>query len=388
MNYSHFRLRAAVDWIELEIQTAVPTNFQTIRRMLGVGYVKAQNAGEGGAATIFTFRIQDPARWHDVSAKLLLLPQLVTLPKVVGVELALDAYSNAANREELVELAARLHKFDTAPASANRRFGGRWKGDVEAANHFASNKRRLMEGRVINVGNKSDPRSQRTYVKSTDNNGVPLQKVQEHRARFENTFKGAGLVDNGLPCATEAWECFRFESLSKFYRFRTLKDGLDPITATVMETLVQVGERKTRKRKEGGTRLHAKPTQADTVLNDLARDALRKLSLRWQRVPAVERARRPASALAVAPDRSACGFTGTPTPKKPNKHGESFADSNNYTNNFFPSLAPSSPTTELGDGARVDMQAPEAVAMPDCKFSSDESVSKISTEKNVCTPST
>ncbi len=378
MPYSRFRFKAVVDWIELEIQTVKATNFQTLRRGSGVNFVESQDAGGGGAAKVFRFRIQDPGRWSDVEDVLSRLPPLAIAPKVTGIEIALDAYSEDSSRERLAELAAHFAKYNTAPASTNRRFSGRWKGDVEPFRHIAGNTRKLQAGRVINVGNKGDPRSQRIYVKTTDNNAQPLPD-SGCRARFENTFQGAGLTANRLPTLLHDWGCFRFESLSAFYAFRTLKDGLDPIVAVAMEAHPQVGERKKINRKEGGTRLHPKPTRADSLLNELARDALRKLSLRWKRGPKRSGETQTANALT-------CGNTGTLNPEDPDEHGKSDAGSNNYTySNSYPhSTSPQ--TTEEGGGAVIAFPTPEAVSRSNYKVEHSEEVLKVGEEKIVCTP--
>jgi hypothetical protein len=284
MDYTVFRFRAEVDWIELEIQTRTPTNFMTIRRAMGLKYVEPLDAAGGGAATVFRFRIQDPENHHGVTTKLDELAAsfpLVGTPVVTTVEIALDAYSRGmATRGDLIELTARFRKFDTTPASANRRFGGRWKGDVEPASHHATDMRRLAEGRVLNVGNKSDSRSQRFYFKCTDGGGKPIKKEKEHRARMENTLRG-----EELPCqALKDWLEFDFTQLSGMYRFRMLESNLSPTMRIVVETSPQLGERRTpeQQKRMRTRRLHSRLTPADTALNGRAYDALRELTRRWR----------------------------------------------------------------------------------------------------------
>lgn len=284
MDYTAFRFRAEVDWIELEIQTRTPTNFMTVRRAMGLKYVEPLDAAGGGAATVFRFRIQDPENHHGVTTKLDELAArfpLAGIPVVTAVEIALDAYSRGkATRDDLIELTARFRKFDTTPASANRRFGGRWKGDVEPANHHATNMRRLAEGRVLNVGNKSDSRSQRFYFKCTDDGGDPIKDEKAHRARMENTLRS-----EGLPCqALKDWSEFDFTQLSGMYRFRMLESDLSAMMQIVVEASPQLGERRTteQQKRMRARRLHSRLTPADTALNRRAYDALRELTRRWR----------------------------------------------------------------------------------------------------------
>lgn len=282
INCPAFSVQAVVDWIELQVETTSPTNFQSIKRWTGAKYVVPQDNGAGGAATVFRFRIQDPKGWDDVDLTLTRLPDLTSAVRVSAVEISLDAYGNGADHEGLAEQAARLHKFDAAPASPNRRFGGRWKGDVEAANHIGRNKRLLLDGRVINVGNKRDARSQRVYVKGKDDGGKIDLHPDQHRARFENTFTDTGLHDNGLPDTWEGWRYFAFETLTRFYRFRRLDASLDGLSLMVAERASQIGERREHKSKAGGVRLFSRSAPADTRLNEMTRDALRKLSRHWR----------------------------------------------------------------------------------------------------------
>ncbi len=294
-NYSNFKFMAVVDWIELEIQTATPTKFWRIRKAIKeLPFVTPCDPVTGDAfprcfsntpTTLFRTRVQDPYCWLDVIKKSKEIAEnfpLAAIPKVIAIEIAFDAYSKGASREELAELTARFHKYQTHPVSGNRRFSGRWKGDVEGLTAFDRTRRMISQGRVINIGNKTDIQSQRIYFKTTDK-GKLLPDFQ-HRARIEVTLKKV------LPPVQIFSECTKmsFESYSRFFQFRTLKDGLDPITRIAAERTDQIGERKQRWRAKkdrtgySGDRLYSVATQADVALNNYARYALRELSRRWQ----------------------------------------------------------------------------------------------------------
>lgn len=149
-------------------------------------------------------------------------------------------------------------------------------GDTEGLPSQAYARRKIAAGRVIAIGNKTDPTSQRIYFKTTDHNGKPIEDTREHRARIEVTLQG-----EALPMTTlEDWEGYSFKGLAEFFKFRVLKDGLDPTIKAAAEYPARIGKREKRNRREGGTRLYAKQTRADTALNRKAYDALRELTRR------------------------------------------------------------------------------------------------------------
>lgn len=278
MDYTRFRFRAVVDWLEIETTTAKPTNAPTIRRKGALCYVTPIDAVAGGAASRFRFRIYDPENWNSVRqiiAEIEHATPLATPPTVTAIEVSFDAYGKGATRDELAALAADFGRFNTAAISDNRRIAGRWKGDTEGLLSQAYARRRIAAGRVVAIGNKTDPISQRIYFKTTDHNGQAMS-ASNYRARIEVTLQGEALPMTAL----DDWAGYSFERLADFFKFRTLKDGLDPITRAAAEYSARIGERKTRNRREGGTRIYAKSTRADTALNRKAYDALRELTRR------------------------------------------------------------------------------------------------------------
>jgi hypothetical protein len=278
LDYGRLRFRAVVDWIECEVRTAQPTNAPTIRRHGGFNFVEPRDAGAGGAATVFRFRIQEPENFNSLVTAITVLTDrfsLVAAPIITGIEVSLDAYSLDLNRAALVAMVAHWYKFQTHPVSLNRRFQGRHKGDVEGISGLAAIERQLAAGRVIAIGNKADSLSQRLYVKTTDG-GADLAPERQ-RARTEITMQ-----DDGVPVqALQSWGSFKFPSLSKFFRYRRLKQDLDAVTRWSLGSAGQIGERRSRRRRAGGTSLYGRATLADVALNARARDSLRELSRRW-----------------------------------------------------------------------------------------------------------
>lgn len=290
-----------MDWIELEIQTANPIQGWRIKKAVEkISYAVPCDPLTGEAfsqrlrntpTTLFRPTIQDPYCWSDIKQTLKELAEkcpLAETPKVTAIEVSFDAYSAGASQEDLAELAARFYKFQTCLVSDNRRLYREYKGSGQAMpTHFSSLVNRLADGWQIGIGNhrddpwgrwKADPLAQHIYFKTSDSAGEELLE-NEHRARIEITLRGSA-----LPCQTlEEWACFKFESLSRYFRFRKLKQGLNPFELLAAEASVNIGERDKRNRKEGGTRLYSKSTISDTAFNEKARNSLRELSHRWNR---------------------------------------------------------------------------------------------------------
>ncbi|WP_250517986.1 hypothetical protein [Caballeronia sp. ATUFL_M1_KS5A] len=288
IDYTCFRFRAEVDWLELEVSTKRPTNFSAVRRRAGVRHVTALDLGTGeplpkgrenAACSRFRFRVQEPSNWESIDGTLAALDRTVgfaAAPLVTAIEISLDAYHLSHDQSALVSLAAHFYRFNTSPASDNRRFGGQFVGGASGTGTADTVIRRLGEGRVLNVGNASDDRSQRIYFKATDER-QPLP-FNERRARYENTLRCVGEL---IP-AVDFWKAFDFCSLADLYRFRRLRVGLTPLEDKSSGAVDQLGARRERKRREGGTRLYSRLTEADTELNRRAYDALRELRRRWR----------------------------------------------------------------------------------------------------------
>jgi hypothetical protein len=298
MDYSHLRFRAVVDWIEIEIETAASTNFQTVQRVLKVvlgmpdgrrPYVTARDEEPGGAARKFIFRLYDPDSWSYVVAKLDELAQrfpFASPSKVIAVEVAFDAYSRAEKADELAEQAARFYKFCTLVVSQNHRAYWDFKGSAkDVPFRGKSLVRHLSDGWQIGIGNKTDDRYQHIYVKTTDENGTALPRA-EHRARIEITLRGGALPYQHA----DEWAKADFaKDLRMSAGFRMMRPNLDQLQRTMLEeSTIQIGERKRRwrvaKDRSGlsGDRLHRKSTIADSILNGKARDSFRELTRRWR----------------------------------------------------------------------------------------------------------
>ena len=259
-DYSAYRFRAEVDWMELRIVTVKPTNFQTVKRRLGVTYVEALNEDLGGAATVFKAKFQAPRSWADINERVKHLTHdhpLADPIRVEQVEIAFDAYSNEQSHHQLVEMALQFYRGATKLVSTNRRAS---KSKTEASNNLLVTTevhKMLSDGYNIYIGNESDDERQHIYVKETDV-AKPLP-IDQHRARTEFTLKGEKVPEPMF----EAWSEHDFKQYAPYFKFRQLKEDLPLTTAHARHSLAQFGECRTRKARNGNTRLFSSSTVAD-----------------------------------------------------------------------------------------------------------------------------
>lgn len=277
-DYSHFRFRAEVDWIELRIVTTAPTNFQTVRRRLGVGFADPKDSGAGGACTEFSVKFQAPKNWATIqeSLKELTVDHPLAEPVMVtGIEVALDAYSINQTRNDLVEMTAHFYHGATLLVSDNRRASKR-QGESYGLETLPQLQNLIADGYNIYIGNQSDPEHQHIYLKETDSStALPLN---QHRARTEFTLEREKLPTQSF----QDWQGHDFTTFAPYFKFRRLKSDLSPVIAVPMRKMAQVGERRARKTPQGHSRAFSRSTEADFKLNALAFDALRELNRRWR----------------------------------------------------------------------------------------------------------
>ena len=197
--------------------------------------------------------------------------------KIVRIEVAIDIYcANLADR------VARHYKFLKNPVSDNCRLYWDFKGSGKAVpNRFSSFVRHLADGYHYAIGNKDDDRYQCGYVKIDDTiNGKRV--AVEPRARNEVRLGGGSLM-SALPYQTaEGWRNCKFERLTGYFHQRKMLDNLNLPTQTMADALDQIGERRARKRRDGGgDSLYSRATVADTITNRKIKQALANLSARW-----------------------------------------------------------------------------------------------------------
>lgn len=364
-----------MDFYEIRFVTTQRTNFQTIQSTIGPDFNKLMNrdeqrtlgvrvldAEEGGSASIFAVRLQDPtpqrveAAFHILQNRL----QLVGEPTFSAVEIALDLKRRAGTTDEqLAAATVNLYRFSASRPSANcRAYNGR--ETMEAPTRITELQRLVMGGYCLAVGSqsdhtgkrgtlKADPVSMRAYFKRTDD-GLDLP-ANQHSARIEFTLQG-----DAMPFRTlQELAAFDFATLAPLFSFRRLKDDLSPF-AEIHRTHAFDLSKKTRNRRGGGTREHHPATVSDVRLNKLARRALERLTESWQEIKAC--GNKPFFHLIVPV------FTRVPASNSNNYYYNNInntsnntynnKDTNNTSSNNLPSTSVPSLSSTLSDEAVVE----------------------------------
>lgn len=285
-----FLFRSEVDWVDIQIETASPTNHRGVRSRTGQAYAEPLNPQKSGAATKFRIRVQNPESWAQIRESLEGY-ELVTPPKVVGIEVALDAYSNGASKGQLLDLlahlawqAAALGRAEAqADGSPNIRLAGAGKNSASPLGTLRE-LRQSLESQTLYIGDQREtsgrgvsPEAWRFYFKTTDaKKGLPEEL---HRARMEVTLAGEGLFSTEL----HEWEEYGFERLTDKFRFRTVADKVNPLLQGALQHFPLASFAPKRRRCGGGIQRHRSWTKANTPLNRRMADALRGLTKKMSR---------------------------------------------------------------------------------------------------------
>jgi hypothetical protein len=276
MDYTKFKFRAVVDWLSFEIETTSRTKGEAIYDRFSLeNYVAPLDTQPGGVASRFTVVLQDVTCWQDAEVRLACIERQFPFARpatLTGMEVSFDARARTAERQELIDLAARFYQYSSFTASDNHRFGGRFKGDVRSVTSAVRTRNMIGADRVLNVGNRTGDVTQRFYFK-TKNSKRPLP-VRDHRARMELTLRGGALEIDSLASASD----FDFMALAEYFRFRKPADGLDPVELVVATASPQIGQRVERRDRTRSKRQYSRMTSADLALNGRSSTALRRLS--------------------------------------------------------------------------------------------------------------
>ncbi len=296
----NFRRKACVDWMDVRLRTARPSQFQHIQSALdatGAGklYVAPIERGPGGVADTFVVRVPDHLA-NDYAALSKALSEftarypLAHAPEIIAIEVACDfLHTGEVERDaSTIEMTRRLQSSLLTDGSRPRQFDP------------AARKNRFMDVRgerldpLLNYreGSKWDDVSWHVYWKRTDC-GQPLQP-NEWRARVEVTLKGDALKSTDLIKLADL-DGYKFTSLARFFRFRT---PIDPETqakgdrfklaaitinrhlndatpARGLHSFRSIGQRDKKQRR----RSESSHLQADDELQRAVKDALRHLKV-------------------------------------------------------------------------------------------------------------
>lgn len=268
-NYNIFRPEACIDWVELVVYPARRTDRQTVQDAIFEATGKTVNVDtidRGGFVNpysqsvsdewvknspAFKFRLQDVSRLIDVERAITEIERLLKCKittTVTGIEVAFDIIGAGA------EVAAAMYQGLKNPVSDNQRLYRRGKksGDytkAAAKQTTAALVAHLQAGWMIGIGNETDNLYQRIYFKTSDRNGGANQIQVEPRARIEIRLMGAELPFSTL----EQLRQYKFTKLSRHFLFRCEASP-------------------------------SNPRGADKELNELAGDAIQRLSRSWPTV--------------------------------------------------------------------------------------------------------
>ncbi|MFO1305783.1 MAG: hypothetical protein U1F54_18805 [Burkholderiales bacterium] len=293
------RVSASIDWIELRVRLARPSQFQYVQRCIhreigSIIYVSPVDDGPGGTTAEFLLRFND----DDANAAILRQAlaavdrefQLTAEPAVEAIEIACDFWPkpDAPRRTRvLVEVTRLLQGRLFAPEAEHPRRFHQGKRIIDLRRPGE----RLKAARTLWLGNRSDPLFWRVYAKRTDRD-QPLAP-SAWRARVEVVLQHGAPARHGLLSVADL-EAFDFRSLTSLFRFRRqvsieAKARGDRFVSLALNELCRRSDatelrgthsfsalgRRTRHRK---TRKESSFLEPDEVLQGAVSDALRRLS--------------------------------------------------------------------------------------------------------------
>lgn len=290
MGYAeNFYFKAVVDWLEFEVRTVWPTNWQFIRRQLsdslGVTvYVEAR--GDRRRSCSFRVRVQDPGS-GDLPAAIATIHRelgLRSMPKLMAIEVSLDAYLKpGSDPDKLQALACRMYVAMQKRPSDNLRITGKLgsKGQVRWAADRVDLSRGIEAGLTAIAGSKTDPVMVRAYHKTSDAAGRVALPQELQRARFEVRLSKEALHFDGLDVLSKVGAV----AFSDYFKFRRYADTASSLVACMRTSRIAglLGNVRCEEKAAKHRRIHKPGTKADRDLNSRAYDALRALSKRLAR---------------------------------------------------------------------------------------------------------
>lgn len=293
------RLRAVVDWVELRVRLARPSQAQHVRNRMPAAwhlpYVTPE--GDRNSSRVFTFRVQDPPGPDTI----LLQAQALCFPKhaaieacdidVVGVEVSIDAYDGIGDFDRLAQVAHHFHRHHGKPPKGGVRITEVHRGKAPEGEGCAPERRHyraaarpadvlsaLRAGFTINAGAQKADHRARYYVKRHDSQGAESYaelSPEDWRARFEVT-----LVGDAVPFRDLAgWRAFRFEELTGHFALRqSTVHPDDGMLYLLRKEQGRLGRPDCAEKRAAHRRQTVVRTRADSVANERIRSCLRRLT--------------------------------------------------------------------------------------------------------------
>lgn len=277
------RFEPKVDWVELRVILASPSQFRHVRDRLPAHWRRTFIHPEEGqhSSRIFTFRVQDPEGPDAVLRELqVLAPEGGAIGEedivIKGVEVALDAYLDDDGPVSLADVAFYMAWHLARPPEGQllitepRRY--------RAAAQARTTRQALAEGWTLNCGARDADDGMRAYVKQHDTrDGLSYASLPagEHRARLERRLMGSA-----APFRTIGeWRAFRFEKLAPLFYMCMPDPGASDFMKLLHSAAGPLGKPDAPGKRAGHRRLSRPGTRRDAELNDSRiRVALRKLT--------------------------------------------------------------------------------------------------------------
>lgn len=297
---------AVVDWVAFIVELQRNSHgghLKTRYQGAGVSYARPLDAGPGGAAKRFLFRLQHPAHFGVIDALLSDLDEIYGLASpaaLEAMEVSIDFFHERACPTALSAMTERLMHAITPPVVINPRiFGNRF--DMTGG-YLPSSRPLVSAKRTFYIGNEADDLMWRIYLKLTDDTyeGEDGRRVPkplaptDWRARVEVRLRGSALTDLNL-IRVKDLESFSFEHLHSagLFKFTRRIHGAEPLltnpwSRAAVESLGDgsnwpscLVNRHGRRDERGRVRKFSLHLKTDVELTEVCRQALRRLTGRF-----------------------------------------------------------------------------------------------------------
>lgn len=322
---SAYRFEAVVDWFAFQIETVEPTQFHHIQKHL-TGWIGSKpyvcpidpdtgkrKRNEGGTSTVFHFKVFDEIanngqKLLELFAYLTGKFPLARVPLVIGIEIALDAYSRSGSDNALQMASLWMMEHLSAPPVNVRQYDPSRRTKNKNI-MFDQESRTLAINPELNfrTGNREDDLSFQVYWKRTDKpddedggrGGKELPRHQQ-RARAEFTLVGDRLATEGIH-TLDHLAAFDLGRLARHLRFANLMPlaqattGMDALKATSLRSVWderavcmapgwmrrETGSDGHRRHAQPAPRKHSRYTTPNKGMNRIVSDRFAQLGARY-----------------------------------------------------------------------------------------------------------
>lgn len=282
-----FKLKAGIDWIEVEVEFSRPTQARWVRERMPAGFVNAfflPLDPDRNVCRRFRFRVQDPICPQYVESMVRRLdPQPEHFQSSTIRVLAIEVFVDVAPKiqvdlSKLAEVAEYLERHQAHPPPGKHIITT--SGRYRAAARRQDLKQALLEASSVNSGEGEYAR--RLYVKRNDSKGKEAYQAlpqQDWRARMEVTLRGTLCPFSTL----EQWADFEFAALIPY--FRCVREDAPPtaFVGLLREQMVRLGKARDFTSMRSARRIGRRGTKRDSQFNQRLSAALRGLTRRTQK---------------------------------------------------------------------------------------------------------